>query len=136
MVSHVDDNDGKARLAVSYNANNQADHFREIFQFYGLKFEDCCVCLIEDNASVNVKTAELCCKPHIGCKSHKLNLEFKAMCTADETLQSTLEELCSTANLHLSAANAMFAHPLEWKLSCSYQVLGTANASSRHGDGR
>jgi hypothetical protein len=51
------------------------------------------MCLIGDNAAVNTKTAELCKKPHIGCKNHKLNLEVKEMMKNDIRLSETIESV-------------------------------------------
>jgi hypothetical protein len=93
MVDHAEDDDGKEKLEVSFSAQKQVDHFREIFKFYVVKFDEWCVCQIGDNASVNVKTAELCGKAHVGCKCHKLNLEVKAMRDADDNLTLTIEDI-------------------------------------------
>jgi hypothetical protein len=69
------------------------DHFREIFPFYDLDFNKWCVCLIGDNAAVNIKTATLCGKPHVGCKNHKLNLQVNSIFLENEELNSAIEDI-------------------------------------------
>jgi hypothetical protein len=89
----IDDGNTTKVLTPCFSAESQSNHFKKILRNYGLQFDSWCVCLIGDNASVNVKTAELCKKPHIGCKNHKLNLEVNAMFKEDNELQELLEKL-------------------------------------------
>jgi hypothetical protein len=89
-----DDNEGaEKRLVPSFTADSQAIHFKKILRNFKIDFDRWCVCLIGDNAAVNIKTADLCKKPHIGCKSHKLNLEVNAMLRIDNRLKTMLDSL-------------------------------------------
>lgn len=52
-------------------------------------------CLFSDIVSVNLSIARLCNKPHIGCASHKLNLE-KNVISNDVHLNYILDSVHST----------------------------------------
>jgi hypothetical protein len=142
MVDYAEDDDDKEKLAVSFNAQKQVDHFREMFKFYGVKFDEWCVCLIGDNASVNVKTAELCDKPHVGCKNHKLNLEVKSICDADNNLKSTLDQINnhmvslrtlknSAALRNLTDLRPMLCSATRWRLYSNVLLLKEAASCPR-----
>jgi hypothetical protein len=88
-----DDEHRKKIRSASFGAKDQAAHFKKILRGYGVQFAKWCVCLIGDNAAVNLKTAELCEKPHIGCKNHKLNLDVMSMLKNDLQLNDILERL-------------------------------------------
>ena len=90
-LDHDDhDEDDVSELATKFNAEAQLSHFKSIFPYYGVEFADWAVALIGDNASVNIKTAELAKKPHVGCKNHKLNLEVNDWVGKEVLLQKFL----------------------------------------------
>jgi hypothetical protein len=81
-----DDEQMPYRLAVTFNSKNQSEHLKKVLQVFGVQFDEWCVCLIGDNAAVNIKTAELCKTPHVGCKNHKINFEVNVMLAVDNQL--------------------------------------------------
>jgi hypothetical protein len=88
-----DDEQMTNRLAATFNSKNQSEHLKQVVQVFGVQFDEWCVCLIGDNAAVNIKTAELCKKQHVGCKNHKLNLEVNAMLAVDNQLTEAIESV-------------------------------------------
>jgi len=91
-----DDDDGLSQEATKFNAEAHLTYFREIFEYYNCDFDRWTVCLIGDNVSTNVKIASLCAKPHIGCVSHKLNLEVTFMVQNDTSLRNTINSVHCT----------------------------------------
>jgi len=77
--------------ATKFNSETHLKYFRDIFEYYGSDFDEWTVCLIGDNVSTNRKISIICDKPHIGCVSHKLNLEVALMVQNDRSLQNTIE---------------------------------------------
>jgi len=76
--------------ATAFNAEAHLKYFRDIFEFYDADFDDWALCLIGDNCSTNLRIASLSSKPHIGCASHKLNLEVTLMVRNDIQLRNTI----------------------------------------------
>ena len=62
---------------TAFNAKSRIRFFEEKFDFFGFSFYYWCFSLIGDNASSNKKAATLIGKPHVGCASHKLELEIR-----------------------------------------------------------
>ena len=65
--------------ATKFNAEAHLSFMRQIFTYYNQSFDTWCLCLIGDNSATNLKVADLCNKPYVGCNSHKLNLEVNKM---------------------------------------------------------
>ncbi len=76
-----------------FTAETHVHFFRETFHVFGLEFQSWCKCLIGDNASVNLRIAQLCKRPHVGCASHKLNLEVQKMVKDTPQLSKTIESI-------------------------------------------
>lgn len=66
-------------------------HIEQVFQIFKADVHDWTVCSIADNCSVYSRLAHLLDVPHVGCLSHKLNLEVKAMLSADSSLQNMID---------------------------------------------
>jgi hypothetical protein len=74
-----DDERRKKNRSAFFGGKTQLAQFKKILRGYGVQFAKWRVCLICDNATVNLKTSELCKKTHIGCKNQKLNLEVMSV---------------------------------------------------------
>lgn len=79
-----------------FNAKTHLQFFRDNFKFFGLTFEDWCVCLISDNCSTNQKIATDCKKPMVGCYNHKLNLEVNEMISSAPDLTRVVQKVHRT----------------------------------------
>ncbi len=73
------DEDRNGDEATTFNAQAHLKFFSDILQFYGQDFKEWCVCLIAGNTNTNLRAAKLAGVPHVGCASHRLNLEVDAM---------------------------------------------------------
>jgi hypothetical protein len=78
--------------ATAFNADNHVYFFKQTLEFYN-KDLDWVVCSIADNCSVNKKIAQLLKVPHVGCQSHKLNLEVKYMINRWPFLKTLIEKV-------------------------------------------
>jgi hypothetical protein len=107
-------------LACEFNASQQLKHFERILPMYGHDFHEWCVCLLGDNASVNLKTAELAEMPHIGCKNHKLNLEVNNMVKRNDArldaLLNKLQRLMTNLKTMKNSASLKTFTPLKPQL--------------------
>eukprot|EP00171_Calliarthron_tuberculosum_P002660 IDg2660t1 len=96
-ISHDDksspDNEEEA---TRFNAESQHYFFKEVFQLYGQRFDDWCVCLVGDNCSTNQRISSISGKLLIGCCSHKLNLEVNKMVSEHKELGSTIKTIHET----------------------------------------
>ncbi len=54
------------------------------------------MCQMADNRSVNACIADPIGIPHVGCGSHKLNVEVRAMISTDRVMQYTIDSVHST----------------------------------------
>ena len=94
--------DGESELevldetAVNFSARTHAEHIRNVFRYYDLDVETWAVCQTADNCSVNLKVADLLKIPHVGCKSHILNLEVNEMVKQNKELEGTLASIHET----------------------------------------
>jgi hypothetical protein len=90
----------------------RADVFLNFFEstlndFYNIDIRTWCKAIIADNTSTNRKVARDLGIPHIGCYSHKLNLDVEAMIEENPSLASTINkvhEVMSCAKLKLRNA--------------------------------
>lgn len=91
--SEREDNDHEA---VTFGEEAHIRYFCEAMRFYDLNFSTWTKCLIADNRSVNRRIASITAKPHIGCVSHKLNLEVHYMITEYIDLSTTITDMHET----------------------------------------
>eukprot|EP00171_Calliarthron_tuberculosum_P002072 IDg2072t1 len=84
-----------AAESTKFNAEVHIDFFREVFKFHKLDFDQWCVCLLGDNAAVNLRMARLINKPFVGCSNHKLNLDVNDMVRSSRDLSATIERVHS-----------------------------------------
>lgn len=64
---------------ASFDADMHLSYMRDRFQFCGMDFNKWTIRFIADNTRTKFKIAHLAEKPHIGCYSHRLNLEVERM---------------------------------------------------------
>lgn len=64
---------------TNFNGDNHWNCFRTVLDFFKMDFDNRYLCLIIDNASNNIIVAKIPKLPHLGCCSHKLNIEVNAM---------------------------------------------------------
>lgn len=74
------ESDSPTEEAVSFCAKTQLENLTEVFSFYRVDIHKWLVCLVQDNASVNVRLASLLGVPYVGFLSHKLALQVKNVC--------------------------------------------------------
>lgn len=92
---------------AQFTSQAHFDHIKTIFGYFGVSPEDWIICQIADNASVNRKLAKLLKVPHVGCLSHKFNLDVQDMISREANLKSLLENIKEVVNLaRLSLKNA------------------------------
>lgn len=91
-MSHVRDIDegGEDKEATWFDAETQIRHLEDLLHFYGCSFHEWFLCSICDNCNLNKSIARLLDVSHIGCLSHKLNLEVNAMVSRHVLLQHTM----------------------------------------------
>lgn len=74
-MSHLSEEDGEnlhsANETAKFNDVAHLQYMEDIFSFFVQVFRDCCICLIGDNAKINLKETSLCQKQCVGCNSHK-----------------------------------------------------------------
>ncbi len=91
-MGHMDDEEAEAGSeTASLNADVHLNFFKEVFGIYNLNFVDWCICLISDNASTNIRLSKFTGMPHIGCNSHRLNLEVNQIISSHLDLGRTIE---------------------------------------------
>lgn len=81
---------------TSFDSQTHAEHIRSIFSLYSIPISSWLICQVTDNCNVNGLISELLSIPHVGCSSHKLNLEVETMVQADQNLKSCLELVHTT----------------------------------------
>ncbi len=85
------DEDSNGDEATTFNAEAHLQCFSEMLQFYGQDFKEWCVRLIADNANTYLRAAKLAGVPHVGCASHKLNVEVNAVVRRHADLHHTID---------------------------------------------
>ena len=102
MVNHAGEEEGAENAqeeledAVNFTADKHVKHFQEMFLYYDLQISEWVVCQTADNCLVNKKIALNLSIPHVGCKSHILNLEVNEMVKNNEELIATLQSVQTT----------------------------------------
>lgn len=79
--------------STKFSAEVHIEYFREAFKFHNLDFDKWCVCLLGDNASVNLRMSRLINKPFVGCSNHKLNLDVNDMVRNSRDLSATIDNV-------------------------------------------
>jgi len=79
--------------ATKFNAEAHLNFFRTIFIYYKQVFDQWVICLIGDNVAVNIRTSRLAGKPHVGCASHRLNLEVQAMVRKNKDMSGVIDSV-------------------------------------------
>lgn len=97
----TEDNNGSeedydVKEAVEFSAATHVKHIHDMFRFYDVDVKDWVVCQVADNCRVNKKVALLLGIPHVGCKSHLLNLEVNFMVRMVPDLEKTLDSIHQT----------------------------------------
>ncbi len=78
---------------TAFHAEAHLSFFHDTFSFYNIDFDDWCICLLADNASVNKRIAKLSGNSLVGCISHKLRLDINDMLRKDGSLLKTISDL-------------------------------------------
>eukprot|EP00171_Calliarthron_tuberculosum_P007217 IDg7217t1 len=78
----------------------------EIMTFFGQEFMNWCMCLIAENTNTNLRVARLAKKPHVGCNSHKLNLEL-SMLRRFEDIRDQLVDASNDPNCNIPIDTSM-----------------------------
>ncbi len=76
---------------MSFNAEVHREFLKTVFEFYDIYMLDWSICFIADNARTSIRLARICNKPHVGCNSHKLNLEVNSMVSSHLDLKRTID---------------------------------------------
>ncbi len=87
------------------NAEVHLSFFKDCFEFYRIRSSDWCLWFFGDNASTNLRIVKLARIPHVGCNSHKLNLEVNAMVDAHSDLRNTIQSVRNTMTSARSELN-------------------------------
>lgn len=95
-MGHLSEGDSQGNETTTFNAEVHLNFFRTCLEFYRQKVEEWCICFVGDNASTNLRVARLAKKTHVGCNSHKLNLEVHAMVEGHQDLKSTINSVRDT----------------------------------------
>eukprot|EP00171_Calliarthron_tuberculosum_P005080 IDg5080t1 len=82
--------------AESFDAEAHVRHLITTFKYFKLDVYKWVLCSIADNCPVNKVLARKLGVPHVGCMSHKLNLEVKHMIAVDNSLQRTIDSILTT----------------------------------------
>ena len=65
-------------ISSEFNAQTHVQHFQYIFrEYYGVALADWAKAAIADNTTINQKVYRLMGLPHVGCNSHKFNLDIE-----------------------------------------------------------
>ncbi len=67
-----------------------ASRIRSMLEFYEVDISEWAVCQTADNCNGNKALARNLCIPHVGCMSHKLNLEVELMVPTDAELKQCI----------------------------------------------
>ena len=96
-ISGSDDSDDEdpSDDAAAFNANVHAQYFIQMFRYYNLNVKEWAKCCTADNTSTNVKTDRILGILHIGCNSHKLNLDMNDW-MEDPILKAMIDSVAST----------------------------------------
>lgn len=95
-VEMADDCEQENTEATRFDAETHVHQLEDIFRFYNCDVHDWTLCTIGDNCAVNKRISRLLQVPHVGCMSHKLNLEVKAMVKRHHLLRSTIDSVQQT----------------------------------------
>ncbi len=76
-----------AAETTTWDAETHAHQIREVFDLFSIDTSTWITCLIADNTSANRSLARILGIPHLGCMSHKLNLDVERMITLDLSLK-------------------------------------------------
>ncbi len=65
--------------AMTPNTETHIRHIEDVLTPYHLNVYECTTCLIANSCNLNLRIARSLELPHVGCSSHKLNLEVMKM---------------------------------------------------------
>lgn len=82
--------DPQSEEASDFDSETIVEHMKEVFEFFGQDILEWTLCSIADNCDVNKKVARLLRVPHVGCLSHKLNLEVNHMVDSTSKVHETM----------------------------------------------
>lgn len=81
----------------TFDGKTHAEQIRSIFMdIFKIDSVEWIICQIADNTNLNPCIADWLHIPHIGCASHKLNLQVEAMVESDKDLESCLKSVHDT----------------------------------------
>ncbi len=80
----------------TWDAKTHVHRIREVFDLFSIDISTWMSCQIADNNSINRSVARMLRIPHVGCMSHKLNLDVERMITLDLTLKTCMDTICDT----------------------------------------
>lgn len=89
----IDNCAASIEAVMTFNAQTHVTFFEGIFMFYRENFHDWSICIMGDNCNTNLRTAEICGRPLIGCANHKRNLEINAIISRRAQLGSNLNSV-------------------------------------------
>ena len=118
QLQNCDDEDC-SNETTAFNAECYVKFIKETFEVFDCDFDEWCVALIRDNINTNKRISSITGKPHVGCSSHKLNLEVRFMlnCHADlrttvSTEHDTIREVKSKLKSAAVLRNLTELHPV------------------------
>eukprot|EP00171_Calliarthron_tuberculosum_P012024 IDg12024t1 len=82
--------------ATEFDTATHINHLDEVFGFFKQDVREWTVCSIADNCAVNKCIARGLRVPHVGCISHKLNLDVNSMVKDMHDLANTIDKVHET----------------------------------------
>ncbi|CAB9515777.1 Inherit from NOG: AvrBs3 and PthA family of transcription activator-like effector proteins [Seminavis robusta] len=89
-ITRLADDSANVEEASSFTAQVHCDYIQELFEELGIDFDKWVFCQTADNCSTNLKLAKDLGIPHVGCMSHKFNLDVKDMIKNEAALKDML----------------------------------------------
>jgi hypothetical protein len=93
MPATADEDDTSPETA-KFNAKVHANYFTTtLHDYYDIDLKRWAKAIIADNAPTNIKTAKILKIPHVGCCSHKLNLDVELMVSGNSQMKETISTI-------------------------------------------
>ena len=81
---------------IEFDAGTYTEHIKNIFGIYSIVFDEWCISQTADNCNLNHSIASKLNIAHVGCSSHKLNLDIEEMVRRDVQLKQCIESVHKT----------------------------------------
>ena len=90
------DDEDCSNETTAFSTECYVKFMKETVEVFDCDFDEWFIALIGDNISTNKRIAYIAGKPHIGCASHKLNMEVRFMVNCHADLRTTLSTMHDT----------------------------------------